>query len=440
MDGGSDDGSVGLLEAHSSPSLRWWSEPDSGQSEAINKAFRESRGEIIGWLNSDDAYFAPDVVESAVQIFAARPEVMVVYGHAALVNADGLIIQLIWAPAVLVQTPPPARLHLPARRVRPTFGRRRPARGRDIRVCDGLRAMAQAGARGLARLDRILAIDRHHPDRKSYTWLEASNRDHAVLRQRFGIAPQSGASEVARRAVKVGLRFAGASQVRAIERQYEPLGWRLDSRRRLLRRQIMVRRAAMPLGTASDRGCLARDVAERALPAAPRRCVHRRHHAGVPLARCGHCEHGRKLSSGTESALAIAVDVEDREPSTPATGFSNSSRRSITTADRLDVLDVGCWNGDLLSGLPARLATTRAGTKPGGGRPSALGRTRRRHVVGRRLASRAQQLRPRSHARRPRTHGRSADRRDESPRTAPARRNLTALTGDGGLPRGPPLR
>jgi glycosyltransferase involved in cell wall biosynthesis len=262
MDGGSRDGSVALLEAHAGPSLRWWSEPDNGQSQAINKAFRESAGEIIGWLNSDDAYFAPDVVEAAVRVFVARPEVAVVYGHAALVNADGLVIQLIWAPPFSSKL---LRLHdficQPAAFVR------RSAIGDGLvdetfhYAMDYELWLRLAAESRFARLDRILAIDRHHPDRKSYTWLDVSDRDHAILGERFGIARQSGASEVARRVLKVALRFAGATLVGGIKRtspeSRDPMAWRLDSRRRLLRRQILIRRAAMPLGTLRDPGTAA---------------------------------------------------------------------------------------------------------------------------------------------------------------------------------------
>ena len=55
VDGGSQDGSVDLLGQYDSR-LRWVSEPDSGQGDAINKGFQRSRGEIIGWLNADDVY------------------------------------------------------------------------------------------------------------------------------------------------------------------------------------------------------------------------------------------------------------------------------------------------------------------------------------------------------------------------------------------------
>ena len=69
MDGGSTDGSVDILRA-AGDSIVWRSEPDRGQSDAINKAFSLSHGEIIGWINSDDAYFdcrAPTARPSSVR-------------------------------------------------------------------------------------------------------------------------------------------------------------------------------------------------------------------------------------------------------------------------------------------------------------------------------------------------------------------------------------
>jgi glycosyltransferase involved in cell wall biosynthesis len=91
MDGGSTDGTAELLAA-AGPAVHWRSEPDSGQAHAINKAFSESRGEIIGWINSDDAYVDCRVIEDVVSYFERHPRVDVVYGHAAQVAADGAII------------------------------------------------------------------------------------------------------------------------------------------------------------------------------------------------------------------------------------------------------------------------------------------------------------------------------------------------------------
>lgn len=55
MDGGSTDGTVAILKKYGNR-IRWVSEHDRGQGDAINKGMRLSKGEIIGYLNSDDIY------------------------------------------------------------------------------------------------------------------------------------------------------------------------------------------------------------------------------------------------------------------------------------------------------------------------------------------------------------------------------------------------
>lgn len=55
VDGGSTDGTLDVLRRYSSR-LRWISEPDRGQSDAINKGMAMTGGEILAWLNSDDMY------------------------------------------------------------------------------------------------------------------------------------------------------------------------------------------------------------------------------------------------------------------------------------------------------------------------------------------------------------------------------------------------
>jgi glycosyltransferase involved in cell wall biosynthesis len=54
IDGGSDDGSVDLIRKYEQFLKYWISEPDSGQSEAINKGFSQTSGLLVNWLNADD--------------------------------------------------------------------------------------------------------------------------------------------------------------------------------------------------------------------------------------------------------------------------------------------------------------------------------------------------------------------------------------------------
>ena len=58
IDGGSTDDSIDIIQKYADFLTYWVSEPDRGQSDAINKGFTRSTGELMGWLNSDD-YLAP---------------------------------------------------------------------------------------------------------------------------------------------------------------------------------------------------------------------------------------------------------------------------------------------------------------------------------------------------------------------------------------------
>ena len=91
VDGGSTDGSVEIIHEYQDK-LSWWiSEPDEGQTGAINKGFDHASGEIYAWINSDDTYF-PHAVSEAVEYLTENPEVGMVYGDANFINSQGKFI------------------------------------------------------------------------------------------------------------------------------------------------------------------------------------------------------------------------------------------------------------------------------------------------------------------------------------------------------------
>ena len=91
VDGGSTDGSVGILNRYNDRISWWVSEPDQGQTDAINKGFRRARGEILAWLNSDDTY-QPNAVTEAVDYLQTYPDVGLVYGDANFIDSSGVVI------------------------------------------------------------------------------------------------------------------------------------------------------------------------------------------------------------------------------------------------------------------------------------------------------------------------------------------------------------
>jgi glycosyltransferase involved in cell wall biosynthesis len=74
MDGGSADDSVETIRSYAEQLSHWESGPDAGMYDALNRGFERSTGEIMGWLNCDDAFF-PWTLSVVGQIFESFPEI-----------------------------------------------------------------------------------------------------------------------------------------------------------------------------------------------------------------------------------------------------------------------------------------------------------------------------------------------------------------------------
>ena len=87
QDGGSRDNTVQVLESYGSRLNSWLSEPDGGQSDALNKGFSRTTGEIMAYLNSDDLLM-PGSLAVVADHFTRHPDVDVVYGHRFIIDED----------------------------------------------------------------------------------------------------------------------------------------------------------------------------------------------------------------------------------------------------------------------------------------------------------------------------------------------------------------
>lgn len=92
MDGGSTDETLSILERYKDR-IFYVSEPDRGQSHAVNKGFRAAKGEIIGWLNSDDIYPDRRTLRHVVEQFMCMPEADLVYGDFIEIDAENRVIK-----------------------------------------------------------------------------------------------------------------------------------------------------------------------------------------------------------------------------------------------------------------------------------------------------------------------------------------------------------
>ena len=102
LDAGSTDGSVEIIRKYDrllkegglpvkclGIEYKWFSGPDKGQADAVNKGLKMASGEIIGWLNSDDTY-CEGAIERIAKEFSKNPGVDIIYGKCNLIDRDDL--------------------------------------------------------------------------------------------------------------------------------------------------------------------------------------------------------------------------------------------------------------------------------------------------------------------------------------------------------------
>jgi glycosyltransferase involved in cell wall biosynthesis len=101
IDGGSTDRTVKIIKQYADkyPHIRWISEKDKGQSDAMNKGILMAKGEILGILNVDD-YYEANVLNKVLEIFKTLPNPSLVVANCNVWD-DRDRLQLINKPAKL---------------------------------------------------------------------------------------------------------------------------------------------------------------------------------------------------------------------------------------------------------------------------------------------------------------------------------------------------
>lgn len=92
IDGGSTDGSVDIIKKYESHIDYWISEPDNGQTYAINKGLKKATGEWIAWQNSDDIYY-PGAFMTLAEAAGKKPNVGLIVGDMNLIDEKDHLIR-----------------------------------------------------------------------------------------------------------------------------------------------------------------------------------------------------------------------------------------------------------------------------------------------------------------------------------------------------------
>jgi glycosyltransferase involved in cell wall biosynthesis len=192
IDGGSTDGSVEIIKRYERHLAHWVSEPDAGQSNAINKGLNRATGTILTWLNSDD-YYVPGALEVVARAAAAHPEAGAYVGAGDIVDASGRVIDHHDPPSVI-------SLENMYRWIRGEFFMQPSCFFRDtawravapidesIHIAFDLdlwMRMAKAG-QTFVTIDRLLSKSLSHPGAKTTAYTNLSIVDVAIVAIRHG--------------------------------------------------------------------------------------------------------------------------------------------------------------------------------------------------------------------------------------------------------------
>jgi glycosyltransferase involved in cell wall biosynthesis len=93
IDGGSIDNTIEIIKKYEDRIAYWASNKDNGQSDALNIGFSHAKGEIFGWLNSDDLYM-PETFKLVVEAYDKNKELEIIYGDWLSIDENDKVIDL----------------------------------------------------------------------------------------------------------------------------------------------------------------------------------------------------------------------------------------------------------------------------------------------------------------------------------------------------------
>ncbi len=198
IDGASNDETVEVLRGYAGRAeLRWWSEPDQGVVDAVNKGLARVAGAIVAIQSSDDAY-APGAIAAAVAAFA--DDVVMVYGDVEYIDAQGKVIDCTSLPPFDLAAYVGKRVFIPQASAFFTRAAMIAAGGwrDDISYAADAEFYLRIAARGrVTKLDAILGLYRYHQEQRDRAgervardwekavtrWLEEANASPELRRR-----------------------------------------------------------------------------------------------------------------------------------------------------------------------------------------------------------------------------------------------------------------
>jgi glycosyltransferase involved in cell wall biosynthesis len=190
IDACSTDDTLTILHKYDNvPEVKWISEPDKGHADGVNKGFSRAKGEIVAWLNSDDVYYSCDALSIVVEFFSKNPHIDVVYGDVAVISSDSTLLRLFLLPPYHRE-----RIFRGNFICQPAVFMRKNVMEYDKLDINQVGLDYEYWLRLIAKgfrfyhLNKILACDRHYPERISVTQRTLIETQISALKIRLGIS------------------------------------------------------------------------------------------------------------------------------------------------------------------------------------------------------------------------------------------------------------
>lgn len=194
IDGDSTDGSQEAIKAFEPRLAYWVSESDKGMYDAINKGMRQTKGDILAYLNSDDFYY-PDTLGFVTQYFKDHPEVDLLYGDLNFVDEQDRLLYRQRYPSFCLsrfQSMGYATIGQPAAFWHRRLWERVGEFDTSLRMASDFDFFIRAGQAGrVTHISKVLAAFRVHEGSMTQHQLELSNTEVKELHRRYlGDKPQ----------------------------------------------------------------------------------------------------------------------------------------------------------------------------------------------------------------------------------------------------------
>jgi len=176
LDGGSSDESVAILQKYSPWLAHWESQPDRGQSHAINKGCDRATGELLGWINSDD-YYLPGAFAAVGREFRLAPHSLIFGDWAERSGEDSALTVVRERSAFAFQVAVGGR-HLPSHATFWPRAAHQPVK-ENLRFTMDAELFKRLAAAGLRprRIPQPLGVFRRHPAAKTATILDVARTE-----------------------------------------------------------------------------------------------------------------------------------------------------------------------------------------------------------------------------------------------------------------------